>query len=305
MALIFDADSLAYFAAAGAENRVYEVVGFDENGDPAAHTRVKYKDEAVEYGLQFASHDIEKVSEPSPPHFAFHTVNMCITKLREATLKWSGEDEFFLLTGADNFRHGIATIQGYKANRTQPKPALLPDCREFLVGRHHAIVIDGREADDECSILAHKRRAEGHTGDVIISIDKDLDMIPGLHYNWQRETYYEISPLQGLRFFYKQCLMGDAGDNIPGCPGIGKENKLLDELDGMRDEVEMYHFVLSQYAARKGSRFDKAPPEMTPEEALLENARLLWMQTEVGQLWVPPTHTDKQGNRLWGRLEEF
>jgi 5'-3' exonuclease len=72
----------------------------------------------------------------------------------------------------------------------------------------------------------------------IVSIDKDLDQIPGEHYHpgirrqqvFIREPkFYTITPEQGLYFFYYQLLIGDGSDNIKGAPGIGpkKADKIL------------------------------------------------------------------------------
>lgn len=304
MALIFDADSLAYYAAAGAENRYYEAIGFSEEGDPVAHQRFDAKKEADAWAAQFPDSEIERCADPSPPPFAYHTLNARMARLREHCSLYTEGGEHVLLTGERNFRFQVATIKGYKANRTYPKPVLLPECREFLIHQYDAVVVDEREADDECAIIAHRNRAEGKGNDVIIGIDKDLDQIPGLHYNWQRETFYEVSALEGLRWFYRQLCTGDAGDNIPGVAGVGNANKLLDYLDLLSDEEEMYQFVLGLYAESYSSKFCTYQ-HMAPEAVLLENARLLWMQQWVGQLWVPPTHTDARGNRLWDRLGEF
>lgn len=195
-------------------------------------------------------------------------------------------------------------MKGYKANRKYKKPVLLPECRQFMIDYHGAQVIEGREADDECGIIAYRNAKEGLVQDVIVGIDKDLDMIPGIHYNWQREDFYEVAPLSGIRWFYQQLLMGDTGDNIPGCTGQGKDSKKLVEIEAMTDEVEMYEFVLALYIdsqVKKGCLYADRPAE----EIVLEQGRLLWMQQWADQLWVPPTQTDSEGNRLWDRLGEF
>jgi 5'-3' exonuclease len=85
------------------------------------------------------------------------------------------EEYRLFLTGKDNFRYTI--YPEYKAHRPKEKPFWLQACREYLIATFNAEVIDGQEADDALGI--------NQTGDTIIcSIDKDLDMLRGDHYNF-------------------------------------------------------------------------------------------------------------------------
>ena len=67
---------------------------------------------------------------------------------------------------------------------------------------------------------------------IIVSQDKDLSQIPGLHLNPRKldEGIVEIAAKQGDRTFWFQELTGDVPDNYSGCPkiGPGKATKLLD-----------------------------------------------------------------------------
>jgi 5'-3' exonuclease len=81
------------------------------------------------------------------------------------------------------------------------------------------------------------------TDSIICTIDKDLDQIPGQHYNFVRKEKYNVSEDEGNRFFFYQLLVGDPTDGIKGVPGIGpkKATRLLDStppdewLDRIRD----------------------------------------------------------------------
>ena len=179
-----------------------------------------------------------------------------------------GENTWFYLTGSGNFRKDLATIKVYKGQRP-PKPEHLPATRDQLVERWGAEVVDGQEADDAIGI-----KATGLQGDcVIVSVDKDLLMIPGTHYNFVKQGWTKVDQEQGDYFFYKQLLTGDQVDNIQGVPGIGpkKAEKAYQECTTVQ---EMYQKALEMY---KGDT-----------DALLENARLLWLRRYEGEMWEPP-----------------
>ena len=129
------------------------------------------------------------------------------------------------LSGTNNFRKVI--YPEYKANRTKPKPKHLNTCKQYGVEEWSAIWTNGYEADDALGI-AQDKFLEGDT--IICSIDKDLRQIPGEHYNFVKKARDYISQENGLRSFYTQLLVGDPGDNIRGCSGIGKAKapKILD-----------------------------------------------------------------------------
>ena len=142
------------------------------------------------------------------------------------------------LTGKNNFRKRINPQ--YKANRKDTIPPIyLQQCRDFLIQEWNAEVSEGCEADDELGI------AQGEST-ILCTLDKDLDMIPGLHYNWMHNNIYEVSELEGLQFFYKQLLIGDRSDNIFGVDGIGKV-KAAKLIDHLTTEEEMFSTVKKLY----------------------------------------------------------
>lgn len=179
-----------------------------------------------------------------------------------------GENTWFYLTGKGNFRNDLATIKVYKGQRP-PKPEHLPATRDQLIKHWGAEVVDGQEADDAIGIKA----TELNGNCTIVSIDKDLLMIPGTHYNFVKQEWTEVSQEQGDYFFYKQLLTGDQVDNIQGVPGIGPK-KAEKAYQGCTTLQEMYQKALEMY---KGDA-----------DALLENARLLWLRRYEGEMWEPP-----------------
>ena len=178
------------------------------------------------------------------------------------------EEHELFLTGKVNYRNDIAVTAPYKGNRKDtPKPTHLPLLREYLQTAWDASVSEGQEADDDIAIEATRLGEES----IIVSIDKDFMQVPGWHYNFVKKEKKYVSPEEGMRFFYKQILMGDSADNIKGMPRVGavRSEKMLAPL---KTELEFYRCCV----------------EGLGKERVLENARLLWLRREPNQVWEPP-----------------
>lgn len=159
-------------------------------------------------------------------------------KMLDTILRQSESDEYELwLTGGKNFRYSV--YPEYKANRADSyRPKWERAVKDHLRERWQANTTDGIEADDMLGIRA------GELGDsaIICHLDKDINQIPGMHYNWEltrkgtivREwKKYYVTPEEGNYFFYYQLCTGDATDNIKGARGYGPEKtkKLLAHTD--------------------------------------------------------------------------
>ena len=164
------------------------------------------------------------------------------------------------LTGKNNFRYTI--YPEYKAHRPKEKPFWLEKCRQYLIATFNAEVIDGQEADDALGIA--------QTEDTIIcSIDKDLLMIPGRHYNFVKDEFQEVTNDSGMRHFYMQCLTGDRSDNIKGIEKIGPK-KAEKILTGCVTEQELFNAVRDAYSN---------------DEEFLMNGRVLWIRRKENEDW--------------------
>ena len=145
------------------------------------------------------------------------------------------------LTGRNNFRKLI--YPEYKANRKdKERPQFLQDARQILIDRWSAQVCNGYEADDACGMA----QDTVNNSTILCSIDKDLDQIPGLHFNWVKSSMYEVSELEGIQSLYRSSLIGDRTDNIIGVQGIGavKAGHIINHL---HDEEEMDSVCRSLY----------------------------------------------------------
>lgn len=174
------------------------------------------------------------------------------------------------LTGKKNFRNEIAVTAPYKGNRKSAKPKHYQLLRDYMESAWSFTMIEDQEADDAIGIAAYEMEVGEYC---ICSIDKDLDMLRGDHYNFVKDERYFITEEEGIKNFYKQLLMGDRVDNIIGIKGIGtvKAERLLKEC---KNENEMYLAILEAYEGNA--------------ERVLENGRLLWIRREPNQIWTPP-----------------
>ena len=212
------------------------------------------------YRCGFACKDDEPVEN------ALHSVKLYVKGILE---KFPDHETYQLyLTGKDNFRHKVATIKGYKENRKDtPKPKYYNEIREYMVSVWKADMIDGMEADDA---MAMRQWGCPDRSTVIASIDKDLKMIPGYHYNFVKEELFDVSLKEANRMLFWQMLVGDTSDNIPGIDKIGAKtaDKLLPP-EG--NEEQWQRTVVEKYKDQYGSKW---------REAFNEVATLLWMIRE-------------------------
>lgn len=201
------------------------------------------------------------VKKPDPAHHAFNIVNNMIEKVMTKTR--AADYKIYLgSTDHSNFRYSVATIQSYKENRQkQKRPDYEHEIRAFLFEKHNAIEVKGIETDDALGIEQMQamrirdtwlsRDPEG-CETIICSNDKDLDMIPGWHFDLDfgkvrkqangttyklkayknKDIYFITDPgfisLRknkesgkqilcggGYLWFCCQLLLGDTTDNIP------------------------------------------------------------------------------------------
>lgn len=221
------------------------------------------------YGCGFASDANAKAQglESEPVEFCLNGVKETIKSLCDAV---EADDYIVYLTGKNNFRYEV--FPEYKANRKDAaRPTHYQAMRDYLVKHHPTEISDGEEADD---LLGKAQANSPVASTVIISKDKDLDMIAGWHYNWSKNNkekgMYYVAPIDGLRMFYKQLITGDATDNIPGIYKMFKRKatkQLLAPLDDMRIERDMFSYVLDDVYDGAFVPFDR-------------NAQLLWIRTK-------------------------
>lgn len=212
------------------------------------------------YRIGFASNDDEE-------KFAISRMSNFIDNLLSPVYIMSYDG---YITGHTNFRDEIAKEAPYKGNRTgAAKPNHYDALREYLLDRWCFDLIEGEEADDAIGIQAYSMKPDTYC---IISLDKDLNMLRGWHYNFVKNELYFVTEEEAIKNFYLQILTGDRVDNIPGIYGIGpkKAEKLLKDC---KNERELFATVLETYEDNL--------------ELLTERAQLLWIRRQKNQIWTP------------------
>jgi len=187
----------------------------------------------------------------------------CDALMRELIHTTQADTYQCFLSGRENFRYRV--YPDYKANRKDTvDPRFRQDCKAFLLKEWNATLSHGNEADDLLGIAQTE-------DSIIATIDKDLLMVPGWHYNWVKDERTYTAPLDGIRFAYKQMLIGDKADNIFGVAGLGpvKASKLIDNLE---TEQEMIEQVLTLYDGDT-ARF-------------VQNITCLWIMQKEGETWL-------------------
>lgn len=279
-----DGDILKYRCAAACQKNEYYLTWYDETYDEETTAYFRYHADMRKFikakELDQESYTVDKVESLEPVENAFYNVRSMIkTALRET----GAEDWALYLSGKSNFRDDVATIQEYKGNRKDmERPAYYDDVEQYMLRTYDVVLSDGEEADDVISYTHYRMYEDDPYSSCIATIDKDLDMVPGLHYNIVTQVRYFVSPEQGLRNFYTQLITGDPTDNIPGCRGAGPA-AARDALDGLEDERDLYNAAFALYVQSYG--------EENALAAITENGILLWMRREEGEIWAPPLLT--------------
>jgi 5'-3' exonuclease len=160
--------------------------------------------------------------------------------------------------GKETFRNEL--FSAYKANRGEPPMELIPQfdlVRELIEAFNIPIIgVEGYEADDVMGTLARKAVQEGYEvllltgdGDSLQLVDDGITVVMmkkgfGNYEIVSKENLFEIKGVnEPQQIVELKSLMGDASDNIPGCPGVGPKTaiKLLQEyanVDAIYENID-------------------------------------------------------------------
>ena len=120
----------------------------------------------------------------------------------------------------------------YKANRPE-SPEFFTHWKDTIVEAFielGAVGLKVIESDDAVSIGYYKYKDEYDC--IIVSGDKDLNQIPGEHYNPSKNISYFVHEIDANINLMIQCLAGDDSDGIKGIYGIGaKWNSKTHQFD--------------------------------------------------------------------------
>ena len=140
-------------------------------------------------------------------------------RIEDMRSKLFGAEMRIAVRGDGNFRYDI--YPEYKSNRKNATTLLKDLAHETInlaLDEGWVIPAHGMEADDLCNIWCNELGVGNY---VLAHIDKDLNNIPGKHFNYRQFVMYDIDETTAMRNYYTQILVGDPTDSIPGARLIG------------------------------------------------------------------------------------
>ncbi len=197
MRLLFDADIIAFKAAAATEQPI--------NWGDGIWTLHGYEQDVIDHAMSYMQGVADKLDT---------------------------QDVLLFLTGANNWRKNI--LPSYKSNRKDTrKPLMLPFIRQFMVDSLGAIIVDTFEADDllgieatstdDCIIVSEDKDLKTIPA-MVYNPQKDDEpvLIPEFTAAWNHMF---------------QTLTGDSTDGYSGCPKVGPvaAKKILQDIDQVED----------------------------------------------------------------------
>lgn len=285
MLALVDADGLIFSCGFAVEHTAWFVY---KEGEGEIPSKVFYSKKELNNFIKenplFGSVETYPHKEVEPLENCLYLVKRKMESILENTKATSYK---VFIKGTGNFREEVAVTRKYKGNRDAThRPVYEHDIRQYLLKQWSAIVVDGMEVDDAVAIESlkhwHYDYYEGHKefilqDAIICSPDKDLNQIPGWHYEYNKQMAYWVSEADALRALYVQILAGDASDNVQGIPGVGPKTaeRLLEKANSRE---EMYGIALSEYTKAYGdSGYNK----------LLEMATLVYIKRTEEDQWKP------------------
>lgn len=237
--LVFDADSIAYKAAAANEERSITTQHIEKGVREHWANRTAFRE-----FLKGTSHteDMYTITDVQEPRHSSYGKNLIREMLKGYSTRLGVKKNEIYIGGSDNFRDkiplpmshtvtvgkwaGTAILGGaYKGKREDTiRPLQLKELRSYLIGELGAGVINGMEVDDKQSMRAY----EGHVAKQrIIQVTEDKDalgcsgwlfnpakMIKPVYIHGFGELHKEGKGIKGTgrKWLYFQALYGDKVD---------------------------------------------------------------------------------------------
>jgi len=273
---------------------VYEIANCGQYLDPESGELIVREFDYVASLLDDKIREIEALVWATEPSVLYLTGDRKLIKSINKKKKHQGEA---LIEFKPNFRFETAKKKEYKGQRVQEKPFHYANIREYMLANYECVIAEGMEADD--MICVELIRNGNALSVICCSRDKDLRMVPGMHFGWECGRQPQFGPQrvdflgelrlkehvsakgvrsytikgEGIKFFYSQLITGDGTDNIPGLPGGGPVLAFKSLADCGSEEL-LFERVAGLYEAKYGEDW---------RVELIEQADLLWMIRELNE----------------------
>lgn len=270
---------------------VYEIANCGQYTDPKSGELIVREFDYVAGLLDDKIREIESLVWATEPSVLYLTCDRKLVKSVNKKLKHQGEEE---IEFKPNFRFETAKKKEYKGQRIQQKPFHYANIREYMLANYECVISYGVEADD--MICVELIRNGDQLSVICCSRDKDLRMVPGMHFGWECGRQPQFGPQrvdflgelrlskdrkvvkgEGIKFFYSQLITGDSTDNIPGLRDGGPV-LAFESLADLGSEELLFECVAGLYEAKYGGDW---------RVEMQEQADLLWMIRELNEDGTP------------------
>lgn len=270
---------------------VYEIANCGQYTDPESGELIVREFDYVAGLLDDKVREIEALVWATEPSVLYLTGDRKLIKSINKKKKYQGEP---LIEFKPNFRFETAKKKEYKAGRKPDKPFHYANIREYMLANYECVIAEGMEADD--MICVELIRNGDELSVICCSRDKDLRMVPGMHFGWECGRQPQFGPQrveflgelrlskdrkvvkgEGIKFFYSQLITGDGTDNIPGLPGGGPV-LAFKSLADLGSEDLLFECVAGLYEAKCGENW---------RVEMQEQCDLLWMVRELNEDGTP------------------
>ena len=278
MKALIDGDIILYRCGFAAQSKVYNLsIPLFGEDIPKFRYKKDMMDWLKEQGKEKSEYNVDVDTIIEPVENALNNVKTVLTEIKSFLSNRFGDVEIeIFLSGKTNFRNDLATIKIYKGNRDPlHKPHWYDEIKKYLKDVWEAEEIENLEAAD---ILADIQESSPESeGSCIVSTDKDLDQISGWHYNWVKDTLYEVSIEQAIHNKYIQILTGDSTDNIEGIPGVGPvgAEKCLEWCETVNDYEQAIAQEYEHFFTQTKKGIEKSNEYCMTWDLILEETRAL------------------------------
>jgi len=135
----------------------------------------------------------------------------------------------------------------YKSNRKEEPPSWWNFVKFDLVNRWKIKVANNHEVDDYVNVTRFKV-----PNSFICAIDKDLLSLVGTHFDWKKRTWVTVSEPEAQKYFWRDMIAGQPGDNVKGIPGRGTKFYEGLVVEAMKKGIELRNIVFEQYVVDFG-----------------------------------------------------
>lgn len=176
--LVIDMDEVLFDCASACEQKGILVTNTTNEAQSTFKNRTEMKNFLSGLTVPEDFYNVTDTQVAEPARNAFANIK---AKIHNLKAKFKTNNVELYVSGTGNFRNDLALPVKYKSGRKDTlRPLLLPECKEYIVKYHKAVVVDGVEVDD---VIAQRMYDGFKTGKKIVGVSSDKDQA-GQGYGW-------------------------------------------------------------------------------------------------------------------------